>query len=43
MNLFGINLLNQSVCMSPTVHHEQHVADINIDGTCLISRCLFNT
>ena len=35
--LFGINLFNQSVCMSPTVHHEQHVADIDIDGTCQLT------
>ena len=30
-NLLRINLLQQSVCMSPSVHHEQHEADVNTD------------
>ena len=37
MNLFGVDFLNQTISMSPTIHHKQHETDVHIDGTCQLT------
>ena len=32
-SLFCINLLEQTVCLAPFLHHIEHIADIHTDAT----------